>query len=139
MTTTTGRFDLTSWDEEAISGGTGDAEGTKLVRVRNTKSFAGGIAGTSGAELLQALAPDGSAAYVGIERVTAEVDGRRGTFVVRHSAVADAAGGGDFRVDVVPGTGTGGLAGLRGELAIVRSGDGEHSYTFDYELPGPHA
>jgi hypothetical protein len=64
MTTISGRFDLTSWDEEVIE----DAEGAKLVRVRNTKSFVGGIVGTSAAELLQALAQDGSAAYVGIER-----------------------------------------------------------------------
>jgi hypothetical protein len=134
MTTATGRFDLTSWDEEVV-GATDDAEGVRLARVRNSKSFEGGIAGTSVAEILQALAPDGGAAYVGIERVTAMVDGRKGTFVLRHSAVAGADGSGDFRVDVVPGSATGDLAGLRGELAIVRADDGEHTYSFDYELP----
>jgi Protein of unknown function (DUF3224) len=126
MTITTGRFDLTSWDEEVIE----DAEGAKLVRVRMTKSFAGGITGTSAGELLQALAADGSAAYVGIERVTAAVDGRTGTFVLRHSAVGGVDGTGDFRVDVVPGSGTGDLTGLRGELTIARSDDGEHTYAF---------
>jgi hypothetical protein len=130
MTTTTGRFDLTSWDEEVSD----DAEGAKLVRVRNTKAFEGGLSGTSAAEILQALAQDGSAAYVGIERVTAAIDGRKGTFVLRHSAVGGADGSGDFRVDVVPGSGTGELAGLRGELAIVRADDGEHTYTLEYEL-----
>jgi hypothetical protein len=130
MTTTTGRFDLTSWDEEVSD----DAEGAKLVRVRNTKAFEGGLSGTSAAEILQALAQDGSAAYVGIERVTAAIDGRKGTFVLRHSAVGGADGSGDFRVDVVPGSGTGELAGLRGELAIARADDGEHTYTREYEL-----
>ncbi|GAA1245966.1 hypothetical protein GCM10009609_06750 [Pseudonocardia aurantiaca] len=130
MTTTAGRFDLTSWDEEVFD----DAEGAKLVRVRNTKAFEGGLSGTSAAEILQALAQDGSAAYVGIERVTAAIDRRKGTFVLRHSAVGGADGGGDFRVDVVPGSGTGELAGLRGELAIVRADDGEHTYTLEYEL-----
>jgi hypothetical protein len=131
MTTITGRFDLTSWDEEVID----DAEGAKLVRVQNTKAFEGGISGTSAAEILQALAQEGSAAYVGIERVSAEIDRRKGTFVLRHSAVGGADGSGDFRVDVVPDSATGDLAGLRGELAIVRGADGEHTYTFDYQLP----
>ncbi|OLT10725.1 hypothetical protein BJF78_05360 [Pseudonocardia sp. CNS-139] len=131
MTTTTGRFDLTSWDEDAID----EQDGAKRVRVRNTKTFEGGLAGSSTAEILQVFAPDGAAAYVGIERVTADVDGRKGAFVLRHSAVGAADGSGDFRVDVVPGTGSGDLTGLRGELAIVRADDGEHTYTFDYEFP----
>ena len=129
MTTTTGRFDLTSWDEEVFD----DAEGAKLVRVRNTKAFDGGISGTSAAELLQALTPAGSATYVAIERVDAAVDGRKGTFVLRHSALA-AGGGGDMRVDVLPDSATGELAGLTGTLSIAKSPAGEHTYTFDYAL-----
>jgi hypothetical protein len=130
MTTISGRFDLTSWDEEVVD----DAEGAKLVRVHNTKTFEGGISGTSAAEILQALAQEGSAAYVGIERVSAEIDGRKGTFVLRHCASGSASGDGDFRIDVVPDSATGDLTGLRGELAIVRAADGEHTYTFEYEL-----
>jgi hypothetical protein len=128
MTTTTGRFDLTSWDEEVYD----DAEGATLVRVSSSKALEGGLTGTSTVHLLQALA-EGSAAYVGIERMTVTLDGRKGTFVLRHSAVGGA-GGGSMLVDVVPGTATGELAGLSGELSIERSPDGEHSYTFTYEL-----
>ena len=69
MTTTTGRFDLTSWDEGVYD----DAEGARLAGARTTKAFEGGIRGTSTTELLQALAGDASAAYVGIERVTARL------------------------------------------------------------------
>ncbi len=129
MTTTTGRFDLTSWDEEVVDDNT---EGAKLVRARNTKSFEGGITGTSAAELLQAIAGE-TGAYVAMERVTAAVDGRKGTFVLRHSALQTADGQGDMRVDVVPGSGTGELAGLTGTLTIALV-DGEHTYTFDYTL-----
>ncbi|MBW0115486.1 DUF3224 domain-containing protein [Pseudonocardia abyssalis] len=128
MTTTSGRFDLTSWDEEVYD----DAEGAKLLRVANTKLFEGGIAGTSTTQLLQAFA-DGSAAYVGIERVTATIDGRAGAFVLRHSAVGNATGG-SASIDVVPGSATGALRGLSGQMAIARSPEGDHSYTFDYEL-----
>jgi uncharacterized protein DUF3224 len=131
MTTTTGRFDLTSWVEEAYD----DADGARLVKVRNTKTFEGGISGTSSTELLQAIAGDGGAAYVGMERVEGEIDGRKGTFVLRHSASMTADGGGDMRVDVVPGSATGDLAGLGGELTITMTPEREHSYSFAYTLP----
>jgi hypothetical protein len=127
--TTTGRFDLTQWDEEVYD----EVDGVKLQTVRLAKDFEGGISGTSTARLLQAFSPDGSAAYVGIERVAAEVDGRKGSFVLRHSAVGSAAGG-SMSVDVVPGSGTGDLAGIGGTFTIERSPDGEHTYTFDYVL-----
>lgn len=129
MTTTTGRFDLADWEEDVYD----DAEGAKLVGVRLTKTFEGGITGTSTARLLQAMAQEGSAAYVGIERVTGEIDGRPGTFVLRHAAVGSAAGG-SMTVDVVPDSATGDLRGLRGELSIARAADGDHTYTFDYAL-----
>jgi hypothetical protein len=131
MTTTTGRFDLTSWVEDAYD----DADGARLLKVRNTKTFEGGISGTSATELLQAIAGDGGAAYVGMERVAGEIDGRKGTFVLRHSASMTADGGGDMRVDVVPGSATGDLVGLTGELTITMTPEREHSYSFAYTLP----
>lgn len=130
MTTTTGRFDLTRWDEDAYD----DAEGAKLQGVLMAKTFEGGIAGTSEGRLLQAFSADGSAAYVGIERVRGALDGRTGTFVLRHSAVGSASGG-SMQVDVVPGSATGDLTGLAGEFGIARSAEGEHTFTFDYTLP----
>jgi hypothetical protein len=127
MTTVTGRFDLTRWDEETYS----DEGGVRLVAVSNAKTFEGGISGTSTARLLQALAKEGSAAYVGIELVTATVDGRAGTFVLQHSAVGTVRGGA-LNVAVVPDSGTGELAGISGELTIAKADDGEHTYTFTY-------
>jgi Protein of unknown function (DUF3224). len=127
--TTTGRFDLTRWDEDVYD----DAEGARLQRVSNAKTFEGGIRGTSETQPLQAFAQEGSAAYVGIERVTAEIDGRKGTFALRHSAVGNASGG-SASIDVVPDSATGDLHGLRGTMSITRAADGEHSYTFEYEL-----
>jgi hypothetical protein len=84
--------------------------------------------------MLMAGATDGTAVYVAIERVDAAVDGRKGTFVLRHSALGSAAGG-DMRVDVLPGSGTGELAGLTGELTIAKSDADEHTYAFEYQLP----
>jgi hypothetical protein len=130
MTTATGRFDITSWDQETYD----EAEGATLARARNTKAYEGGIAGTGATEMLMAGTTEGAAVYVAIERVQAAVDGRKGSFVLRHSALGSAAGG-DMRVDVLPGSGTDELTGLTGELTIARSEEGEHSYTFEYQLP----
>lgn len=130
MTTATGRFDLTSWDQETYD----ESEGATLARARNTKSFEGGITGTAAAELLMASTTGGTAVYVGIERVDAAVGGRKGTFVLRHCALGSAEGG-DMRVDVLPGSGTGELVGLTGELTIAKSDDDEHTYSFSYRLP----
>ncbi len=101
--------------------------------MRNTKFFHGGIEGSSSTELLTAVTEHGSAAYVGIERVTATVDGRVGGFVLQHNAVASEDGG-SLQVTVVPGSASGELAGLSGQMQIERHPDGEHTYTFDYEL-----
>ena len=129
MTTITGRFDLTHWDEEIFD----DAEGAKLVRARVGKRFEDGLTGTSTAEILQTHSQGDSRAYVGIERVSAEIDGRKGTFVLRHSALASGSGG-DMRVDVVPDSATDDLVGLRGEMTINLV-EGEHTYRFEYTLP----
>jgi len=129
MTTASGRFDLTRWDEETYS----DEGGVRLVAVSNAKTFEGGISGTSTTRLLQALAKEGSAAYVGIELVAATVGGRTGTFVLQHSAVGSAAVG-SMTVAVVPDSGTGELAGISGDLTIAKADDGEHTYTFTYRM-----
>lgn len=129
--TTAGRFDLTRWDETPYA----EVDGEKYARVSLTKAFEGGLEGSSEAELLQVFLPSGAAAYVGIERVTAALDGRKGSFVFQHAA-AGTAEGGTATIDVVPGSGTGELAGLTGRIEITRAEDGEHTYTFAYEVSG---
>ena len=90
------------------------ADGPVLTRIHVEESFAGDISGDGVVEFLQAARADGSAIFVGIERVTGTVGGRRGTFLLQDAGtVADGIVSGDWFV--VPGSGTGGLAGLRGE------------------------
>ncbi len=43
-----------------------------------------------------------------------------------------------LRLEVVPDSAEGALAGLRGSMVIDAS-DGRHAYTFDYTLPTPDA
>jgi hypothetical protein len=90
------------------------AEGPALTRIHVQESFSGDISGEGVVEFLQAAHADGSASFVGIERVTGAVAGRQGTFLLQDAGtVQDNIVSGDWFV--IPGSGTGGLAGLRGE------------------------
>ena len=90
------------------------AGGPALSRIHVEESFSGDISGDGLVEFLQAALPNGSASFVGIERVTGSLAGRDGTFLLQDAGtVADNIVTGDWFV--VPGSGTGQLAGLRGE------------------------
>lgn len=89
-------------------------EGPALSRIHVEESFTGDIVGDGVVEFLQASRADGSASFVGIERVTGAIGGRHGTFLLQDAGtVVGSIVSGDWFV--VPGSGTGGLAGLRGE------------------------
>lgn len=128
-------FDVTGWDQTPYDDGT--AEGA-LSRAAVRKTFQGDLMGESTAELLmfQAHPKDLSAGagYVASERVVGQLGGRTGTFVIQHWGVSDASGqrtGGH----VVPGSGTGDLAGITGHVQIAVDPDGAHRLTLTYELP----
>ena len=100
-------FAITGWDQSAYDE---PAEGPPLTRATVRKRYTGPLEGESVAELLTC----GELAYAANERVTATLDGRAGTFVLQHGAWE----GGQWGF-VVPGSGTGALAGLRGEARLA--------------------
>src|SRR6516162_8159828 len=90
------------------------ADGPALTRIHVEESFSGDITGDGIVEFLQAARADGSASFVGIERVTGELGGPRGTFLLQDAGtVQDNIVSGDWFV--IAGSGTGELTGLRGE------------------------
>src|ERR1700722_13905999 len=90
------------------------AGGPVLTRIHVEESFSGDIDGEGVVEFLQAAGADGSASFVGIERVSGSVGGRAGTFLLQDAGTVDAnIVSGDWFV--IPGSGTGELSGLRGE------------------------
>lgn len=110
-------FEITGW-EQAPYDEPADAPPLKRATVR--KAYSGALEGESVAELLTC----GELAYLANERVTGALDGRTGTFVLQHGAWESGQWG-----FVVPGSGTGGLADLRGEARL------EHGkIALDYEL-----
>ncbi|MHB1929701.1 MAG: DUF3224 domain-containing protein [Acidimicrobiales bacterium] len=88
-------------------------EGPTLSRIHVEESFNGDIEGEGAVEFLQAVRPDGTASFVGIERVTGTVGGRSGSFLLQDAGTVN---GGVVSGEwfVIPGSGTGELAGLRG-------------------------
>ena len=90
------------------------ADGPALARIHVEESFSGDISGAGAVEFLQAARADGSASFVGIERVTGTLAGREGTFLLQDAGTVEGnvVSGEWF---VIPGSATGGLVGLRGE------------------------
>ncbi|MCW5557643.1 MAG: DUF3224 domain-containing protein [Verrucomicrobiae bacterium] len=110
------------------------ADGVSTGRMSLSKKFEGDLQGTGQGEMLTALTPvKGSAGYVAIERFTGTLHGRTGSFVFQHSGTMND-GAQQLSITVVPGSGTGGLAGILGtfKLNIV---EGKHLYEFEYTLP----
>jgi len=97
------------------------------------KRFHGDLdAGSIGQMLSAGTAVAGSAGYVAMERVVGTLHGKRGSFVLQHSATMNR-GAPTLTIAVVPDSGTDELAGLRGTLTIRVEG-GKHHYDFAYAL-----
>jgi len=112
------------------------AEAANLGRMSLDKEFHGDLEATSQGEMLSLLdRATGSGGYVAMERVTGKLGGREGSFVLQHNATMDR-GQPSLQIAVVPGSGTGELAGVSGTMAI-RIESGQHFYDFEYELTEP--
>lgn len=109
------------------------AQGPQMNEIRVTETFKGDIEGVGVVRFLQALRSDGSASFLGFERVTGTLAGREGTFLLQDEGtlVGDRVEGRWF---VVAGSGTGDLAGLRGE-GTFEAKLGEHArWVLDYRF-----
>jgi hypothetical protein len=76
----------------------------------------------------------GSGVYVAIERVTGNLQGRHGSFLLQHGGTM-VRGAPHLMITVVPDSGTDELVGLTGEMGINIAPDGKHTYDFKYTLP----
>jgi hypothetical protein len=122
-------FEVTSWEQSTYD----EPEGLpSLSRATVKKSFRGEVEGNSVAELLMCRPDDNSGGYIGSERIIGSVGGRSGSFVVQHGATQD---GEQFEVygRVLPGSGTGDLAGIRGAASFRHDRNGA-VFTLEYEL-----
>ena len=99
------------------------------------KTYTGGVVGRSATLFTSAFdAAAGVGTYVAMESFEGSLDGAPGTFNFVHSATT---GGTDRSAEhfaIVPSSGTGDLAGIRGSGGLAVDADGTHRVWFDYEL-----
>jgi hypothetical protein len=122
-------FDVNRWDETPFDA---PDDGPPQSRVTVSKTFTGELAGTSVAELLTCRGPEG-AGYLATERIEGALHGQEGTFVVQHGGLM----AGDEVVEqfgwIVPGSGTGALAGITGTCRYTHDASGA-TLLLDYRI-----
>jgi hypothetical protein len=128
--TASARFAIKNWDEKPYSEGQNEP---KLTRATVTKTFSGDIEAESQADYLMMYRSDGTAVFVGLERVTGRIAGKSGSFVLQRTGVFE---GGQAKesYSVIPGSATGELQGLRGEGTSSVGHGMEHPFSLSYEL-----
>jgi hypothetical protein len=131
MKTANARFAIRTWDEKPYSEGQGLP---KLTRASVAKTFTGDLEGEGQVEYLMMYRSDGSATFVGLERVVGRIDGKTGSFVLQRTGVFEG-GLAKETYSVVPGSATGELLGLRGDGTTAVGHGMEHPFTLIYELP----
>ena len=124
------RFAIQSWDEKPYSEG---PDLPKLTRATVTKTFTGDIEGEGHVEYLMMYRSDGSATFVGLERVVGRIGGRAGSFVLQRTGVFES-GQARESYSVIAGSGTGELRGLGGEGTSTVGHGNEHPFHLNYEL-----
>jgi hypothetical protein len=125
-----GVFEVTSWSEEAAPG----LEGTrKVATARIGQRFTGGVEAETIADMVMTYAEDGTAEFVGYQRVHGRIAGRSGTFVLRGTGRYD---GTEARteLEVLPGSGTGELVGVRGHGLASAPHGSTGTYSLELEL-----
>ncbi|MGH7524452.1 MAG: DUF3224 domain-containing protein [Gemmatimonadales bacterium] len=128
--TANAHFAIKNWDEKPYSEGSGLP---KLTRASVTKMLTGDITGDGKVEYLMMYRSDGSASLVGLERVTGQIGGKTGSFVLQRTGGFENGVAKESYV-VVPGSGTGELKGLRGEGSTAVGHGMEHPWSLNYEL-----
>ncbi len=128
--TAKGSFDISMKPAPAGEGAGRVAVGRMLI----DKRYRGAFTGVGQGEMLSAGNPAaGSAGYVAIEHVTGTLGTLSGSFALQHAGVMHA-GDSQLSISIVPGSGTGDLAGIEGTLTIDIV-ERTHFYTLRYTLP----
>ncbi len=124
------RFAIKTWDEKPYSEG---PDLPRLTRATVTKTLTGDINGEGQVEYLMMYRSDGSATFIGLERIVGRVGGKAGTFVLQRIGTFEG-GQATESYSVIPGSATGELQGLRGEGTSAVGHGLEHPFVLNYEL-----
>jgi Protein of unknown function (DUF3224) len=135
MTKARGRFTVKAGDEDAYEA---LDDGVRLTHARGTQSFSGDIKGDGAVHWLMLYRPDKTAQFVGMQRISGTIGGRRGTMVLTAQGVHDGKGS-RITLEVVPGSGSGDLEGISGKGKLENRGGKTGTYELDYSFRGGSA
>ena len=121
-------FAVDNWDEHEIDAHDDTA---KVTRAIVTKTYSGDIDATSYTETVMAYAEDGTATFVGLERLQGTVAGKTGSLVIQHVGGYDGTAA-RAELSVAPGSGTGGFAGAAGTGAFLADPQGSVTLELDF-------
>ena len=128
--TANARFAIKSWDEKPVA----EREDLpKLTRASVAKTYSGDIEGEAQVEYVMMYRMDGSATFVGIERVIGTVAGKAGSFVLQRTGVFEG-GLAKESYSVIPGSATGDLKGLQGDGTSAVGHGMEHPFSLSYKF-----
>ena len=130
MTKARGSFEVTGGSEDPYD----ELEaGLRLTHASGSQAFSGDITGEGSVHWLMLHRADKTAHFVGLQRITGAVDGRRGSFVA--SAEGDHDGRGSVvSFSIIAGSGAGELSGIAGGGRLVAEGGPTGTYELDYTL-----
>ena len=128
--TANARFSIKSWDEKPYSEG---KDLPRMTRASVDKTFTGDIDGEGHVEYVMMYRSDGTAAFVGLERITGRIAGRNGSFVLQRTGVFED-GQAKESYSVVTGSGTGELRSLRGEGTSSVGHATDYPFALNYEV-----
>ncbi len=132
---TSGTFSVATFEPTDVTGEPKIETALPIGLARMEKVYDGDVSGRSATLFTAAFdQATGRGTYIAMEAFEGSVDGRPGTFAYVHSATTSGADRSHEFFLVVPGSGTGELAGISGDGSMAVDEDGTHRVTLDYEL-----
>lgn len=124
-------FELLNWDESPYWQG---EDGSKMTKASVSKSYTGQLQGVGQLEYIMSYQADGSASFVGMERVSGKLKGKQGEFVLQHQGhFAQAKVHSSFTL--VKDSATGELTGMEAKGQFSTGHGQKVQFEFDYQLP----
>jgi hypothetical protein len=124
-------FQVTLWDLKPFDE---TPDSPTLSRGTVKKSFDGDLKGESTGEILMYSAADGSAGYTIMDKVSGELSGRAGTFMMLHSGTHTPNETSRALGIIAPNSGTGGLRKIGGTVEFINDKKGK-KIILDINLP----
>lgn len=132
----TGTFSVKSFVPTEVVPDPAIATAVPVGVVLMEKQFEGEVAGRAATLFTSAFdQAAGVGTYVAMESFEGALAGRAGAFNFAHSATTSGTDRSNEYFIIVPGSGTGELAGITGTGSITVDADGTHHIGFEYELP----